>query len=37
VAWVGHTAPLPPSGQVLLLGGADGSGAWPMKAADLYD
>jgi hypothetical protein len=25
-----------PSGQVLLPGGADGSGAWPMKAADLH-
>jgi hypothetical protein len=37
VARVGHTASLLPSGQVLLLGGADGSGAWPMKAADLYD
>ena len=37
VARVGHTASLLPQGQVLLLGGASGSGAWPMKAADLYD
>lgn len=34
---VGHTASLLPQGQVLLLGGGDASGAWPMKAADLYD
>ena len=26
-----------PRGRVLLLGGADDSGAWPMKAADLDD
>ena len=34
---VGHTASLLPQGQVLLLGGGDGSGAWPIKAAELYD
>jgi hypothetical protein len=37
VARVGHTASRLPSAQVLLLGGADDSGAWPMKAADLDD
>jgi hypothetical protein len=37
VSRVGHTASLLASGQVLLLGGADGSAAWPMKAADLHD
>jgi hypothetical protein len=37
VARGGHTASLLLSGRVLLLGGTDGSGARPMKAADLYD
>jgi hypothetical protein len=37
VARIGHTASLLPRGQVLLLGGASGSGAWPLKAAELYD
>ena len=37
VARVGHTASVLRSGQVLLLGGADGSGAWPLKSAELYD
>ena len=37
VARVGHSASLLPQGQVLLLGGGNGSGAWPIKAAELYD
>ncbi len=34
---VGHTLSLLPQGHVLVLGGADGPGAFPVKAAELYD